>query len=205
MKHKHIFLEKSKHKESHKESKSHWHGYDFNVSWLETIIGSEILEDAVQMERLDEFDNYLDSEAHMMAEEEIASDYFLENDTMDGYEDMLSDKLSDNLHNEESNDLAMYNRIMDRLNSVSSPELRNILLAKFAPEIVRGRERSMKLVARYEKKLAKAREIDARRKIIREKRNARISLKPKQKNNSNERDDHDFYRKKSSVADGYPY
>ena len=203
MKNKHVFMEKSKHKET-KQSKPHWHGHDFNVSWLETIIGSEILEDAAQMERLDEFDNYLDSEAHMMAEEDIASDYFLENDTMDGYEDMLYDKLSDNLHNEESNDLAMYNRIMDRLNSVASPELRNVLLAKYAPEIIRGRERSMKLVARYEKKLAKAREIDARREMIREKRNARISLKPKSKNNSNNREN-DFYRKKSSVADGYPY
>lgn len=203
MKNKHIFMDKPKHKA--KESKPSWHGYDFNVNWLESIIGSEILEDAIQMQHLDEFDNYLDSEAHMLAEEDIASDYFLENGSMDGYEIMLSDKLSDNLHNEESNDLAMYNRIMDRLYSIPSLELRNVLLARFAPEIVRGRERSMKLVARYAKKLAKAQEIDARREALKERKSARVSLKPKTKNNSNERDDHDYSRKKSSVADGYPY
>ena len=95
--------------------------------------------------------------------------------------------------------------IMDRLNSIAFPELRNTLLARFAPEIVRGRERSMKLVARYAKKLAKAREIDARREALKERRNGRISLKPKTKNNSNEHDEKDFSRKKSSVADGYPY
>ena len=203
MKNKHIFMDKPKHKA--KELKPSWHGYDFNVNWLESIIGSEILEDAIQMQHLDDFDNYLDSEAHMLAEEDIASDYFLENGSMDGYEEMLSDRLSDNLHNEETSDLVMYNRIMDRLNSIASPELRNTLLARFAPEIVRGRERSMKLVARYAKKLAKAREIDARREALKERRNGRISLKPKTKNNSNEHDEKDFSRKKSSVADGYPY
>ena len=171
-------------------------------SYLQNILGREILEDAEQMARLDEIDVYLESEAHMLAEQEIYDEYeaeFGEN----GFEDMLEDKLLAGMENEEYDDMLMYNRIFDKINSVPSLEMRQALLDRFAPEIMRGRERSMRLVARMERKLAKARNLDRMRSAA---RSRRVSLKPKaQKKKREDREHEDRDRKKESVADGYPY
>lgn len=169
-------------------------------TYLESLLGNEILEDAMQMSRIDEIDVYLESEAHMLAEQEIFSEYELENGTGDGYEDMLEETLLFNMQNEEVDDMIMYQRIYDRINSLPTLEARNAMYERFAPEIMRGRDRSIRLVARMERKLAKARAIDEMRKAA---KNRRVSLKPKFAKKDKERE-HDG-RKKDSLADGYPY
>lgn len=169
-------------------------------SYLESLLGNEILEDAMQMSRIDEIDSYLESEAHMLAEEEIFSEYEMEYGSGDGYEDMLEDNLLAGMENEESADMIMYNRIYDKIDSMPTAELRNAMYARFAPEIMRGRDRSIRLVARMERKLAKARAIDAMRKAAKERR---VSLKPKLTKKKQEREY--TSRQKESVSDGYPY
>ena len=169
-------------------------------SYLESLLGNEILEDAMQMSRIDEIDAYLESEAHMLAEEEIFSEYEMEYGSGDGYEDMLEDNLLAGMENEESADMIMYNRIYDKIDSMPTAELRNAMYARFAPEIMRGRDRSIRLVARMERKLAKARAIDAMRKAAKERR---VSLKPKLTKKKQEREH--TSRQKESVSDGYPY
>ena len=168
--------------------------------YLESLLGNEILEDAMQMSRIDEIDAYLESEAHMLAEEEIFSEYEMEYGSGDGYEDMLEDNLLAGMENEESADMIMYNRIYDKIDSMPTAELRNAMYARFAPEIMRGRDRSIRLVARMERKLAKARAIDAMRKAAKERR---VSLKPKFTKKKQEREY--TSRQKESVSDGYPY
>ena len=171
-------------------------------SYLQNILGKEILEDAEQMARLDEIDVYLESEAHMLAEQEIYNEYETEFGD-EGFEDMLEDKLLASMENEEYDDMLMYNRIFDKINSVPSLEMRQALLERFAPEIMRGRERSMRLVARMERKLAKARNLDQMRSAA---KSRRISLKPKvQKKEREDREHDDRGRRRESVSDGYPY
>lgn len=172
--------------------------HGINVNYLESLLGAEEIEDAVQMSLLDEADSFLDSEAHALAEQEIMAEYEGEHGSMDGYEDMLEDKLLSGMQQEESADIFMYSRIQERLDRVQSPEARNKLLARFAPEIMHGRDRSIRLLARLERKLAKARELDIKRNTM---KRGRISLKPKQKDKERVHPG----REKESTSGGYPY
>ena len=156
----------------------------FNEEYVDSLLQNEIIEDAERMSELDEIDSYLDSEAHVLLEQEMASEYELEHGSMDGYEEMLADRLEAGLGKEESSDLLMYSRIQDRINNVKSPELRDKLYARYAPEIIRGQTRSRELLARMERKIAKARKLDAQRAALRVK--SKISLKPKVKSKERE-------------------
>jgi len=149
----------------------------FNIARLTAMLENELSEDWEQGMRLNEAESYLDSEAHVLIENEMLSEYEAEHGSADGYEDMLENKLLDGLQQEESADIHMYNRIFDRINNVSSPDMRNMLLARYSPEILKGRDRSVRLVARARQQLARARMMDARRKN----RNVTVSLKPKVK------------------------
>lgn len=140
---------------------------------IERLLADEVLEDIGQNAMIDELDNYLDSEAHVLVEQEMAFAYELEHGSNEGYMDMLADRLDSAVH-EESMDIAMYNRIQDKINSVSSLAARKRLYEKFAPEIMKGRERSVRLVARAQRKLDKLRSIESRRSV-------RVSLKPNRK------------------------
>ena len=149
--------------------------HSINETDIENLLGNEVLEDMGQNTMMDEIDNYLDSEAHILVEQEMLHAYEMEHGSNEGYTDMLADRLGDAIH-EESSDIAMYNRIQDKINSVPSLAARKRLYEKFAPEILKGRERSTRLVARAQRKLDKLRAIESRRSV-------RVSLKPNQRDN----------------------
>lgn len=172
--------------------------HDVDEIFLENILGAEELEDAMSMSALDEADSYLDSEAHHLAELQVMGEYEFEHGSMDGFESLLEDRLS-GMQQEESGDISMYARIQERLDRVQSPEARSKLLARFAPEILKGRERSMRLIANLERRLAKARSLDTQRGYA-SKRS--VSLKPKF---AKEKEREHPGRVKESTSDGYPY
>ena len=172
-----------------------------DMSLESSLIGAEYFEDAENMNELNDIDAYLNSEAHVLAEQEILDEYIMENGSEDGYEDMLEDHLLAGMRSGETADILMYDRIRDRIEQAPTLELRQALYAKFAPEIMKGRERSRRLVARIERKRERARALDAQRASLKNK----ARLRPKDKKKDKDREKEHEGRTKKTIADGYPY